>query len=115
MQPFSYIPISCDFYDVLEECSILRQNCEIVYFAEDHTHTDNESIHSISGIIADLYARNGEEFMILRDASGNNIQIRLDKLVFVNGINARVQYACDIQEVSRELALRKLYGKTQEH
>lgn len=110
MRQASYIPISCDFYDVLEECSILRQNCEIVYFAEDHTHTDNESIHSISGIIADLYARNGEELMILRDAGGKNIQIRLDKLVFVNGINARIQSVCDIQEISRELALRKQYG-----
>lgn len=111
MQTHPYIPISCDFYDVLEELSTLRQNCEIVYLAEHHTHSKHETTDSTSGIIANLYAHNGEEYLLFHDTNGNTIRIRLDKLILVNGINARVQNVCDIQEVSREIALRKQYGK----
>jgi Rho-binding antiterminator len=70
-----YTPINCDFYDILEAASTLRQNCEIVYVADDQ-----ETI--VQGRISNLYALDGEEFMLINDS----LRLRLDAIVSVNGV-----------------------------
>lgn len=72
-----YTPIDCDFYDLLEAASTLRQNCEIVYVADVQQTTV-----TVQGRITNLYALNGEEFLVLNDA----LHVRLDALVSVNGV-----------------------------
>ncbi|MBD1208191.1 MAG: hypothetical protein H9535_07170 [Ignavibacteria bacterium] len=81
-----YSPIDCDFYDVLEEASTLRQHCEIVYVA------DEQSEATVRGYITNLYAASGEEFLVMDDG----LRIRLDALVRLNGnpIPGTEQMAC---------------------
>ncbi|MCU0427783.1 MAG: hypothetical protein MUF71_19390 [Candidatus Kapabacteria bacterium] len=95
-----YTPINCDFYDVLEELSTLRQNAEIVYLA-------SEEPTFAHGIITNLFAQNGEEFLILTAANEQKICIRLDALCSVNGMNAKIQSGCDVRELSTEITLKK--------
>jgi hypothetical protein len=84
----------------LEELSTLRQNVEIVYFvSEQHTLA--------RGIITNLFAQNGEEFLILTPVNEQEIRIRLDALCSVNGMNAHIQGGCDVQELSNKITLKK--------
>jgi transcriptional antiterminator Rof (Rho-off) len=107
LKPNAYSPINCDVYDMLEELSTLRQNCEIVYVADAITgkHTVTQ------GRITNLYAHRGEEFLVLtaseHNAKSADTHVRLDNLVSINGINTRVQDACDIADVFKELHFRK--------
>jgi Rho-binding antiterminator len=71
-----YIPIDCDFYDLLEAASTLRQNCEIVY-----VDNDQKTPVTVHGRISNLYVLNSEEFLVVNDI----LHVRLDTLVSVNG------------------------------
>ena len=81
-----YSPIDCDFYDVLEEASTLRQHCEIVYVASEQSEA------TVRGYITNLYAESGEEFLVMNDF----VHLRLDALVSLNGkpIPSTEQTAC---------------------
>jgi len=71
----TYLPISCDFHSELELFALRQQPVEITY------HQADGGLATICEAIRDLYARNGEEFLLLPD--GN--EIRLDQLVSVGG------------------------------
>jgi Rho-binding antiterminator len=71
----SYLPISCDFHSELELFALRQVPVEITY-----RQTDG-SLATVHQAIQDLYARNGEEFLLLPDGS----EIRLDQLVSVGG------------------------------
>jgi Rho-binding antiterminator len=69
-----YQNISCSYYDQLEAYAVKRTHCTIVY-------TDAEEL-SISGVIVDVFARDGAEYLKL----DNGTVIRLDHLVSINGV-----------------------------
>ena len=69
-----YQPISCSYYDELELWAMRQTNCEILY-------EENNIAKSINGRIKNLYAKQGEEFMIL----DYSIEIRLDQILSING------------------------------
>ena len=70
----NYRPISCDFHSELELCALRHKPVEICYRNEDETEA------TVTAQIADLYTRNGEEFLLLP----NSQKIRLDRLVSVD-------------------------------
>lgn len=69
-----YQSISCSYYDQLEALATQKKNCTIEY-------NDGEQ-RSAAGIIVDLYAEKGAEFLKLNSGT----VIRLDHLVSVNGL-----------------------------
>ncbi|MFT5368982.1 MAG: Rho-binding antiterminator [Candidatus Latescibacterota bacterium] len=69
-----YIPISCSLHDELEAAATLRKLCDIVY------RVDGED-RVVTGGIADLYARNQIEYLLL----DSGVEIRLDCLIQFNG------------------------------
>ncbi|MEW5799702.1 MAG: hypothetical protein AB1728_11930 [Bacteroidota bacterium] len=77
----TYQSISCSYYDQLEAYATQRTRCSIV-----HKMDGNEQI--IDGFIADLFAKDGAEYLKL----DNGTVIRLDHIVSVNGI--ALNYAC---------------------
>lgn len=79
MTPKKYQPISCDFYDELELLALRKTVATIVIRQE------NDATKEIESRIKTFYTKDKEEFMIL----ANGEEIRLDKLVSVNGIQLR--------------------------
>ena len=71
-----YHAISCHFYDELEVLAVKKIIAKITYF-------ENENEMTIEDLIVDFKTKNKEEFLILK----NGTQIRLDKIVRINGIN----------------------------
>jgi Rho-binding antiterminator len=69
-----YVPINCDFHDLLEELSTLKRACAIVY--EDEAGREQFT----HGHIVDLFSKDHEEFMRLN----NDLVIRLDQVKRVN-------------------------------
>lgn len=74
-----YVPINCEFHDVLEATATTRRRVSIVYRGDDGLH------HSVQARITDLQASGGVEHMLLDDG---NI-LRLDAIVSVDGNQAR--------------------------
>jgi hypothetical protein len=72
-----YIKVSNGFYDALEERLIAQKNCEIVFL-------NNGSRAVIRGRIEDLEDRADGQFAIL----SSGLEIRLDKLMAVDGISS---------------------------
>ncbi|MCK7556489.1 hypothetical protein MKQ70_16280 [Chitinophaga sedimenti] len=70
-----YIPINCDYYDILEHLATLRQPAEIQY------RQPGSEAQTVTGIITDLQARQGVEYLYLDE----KLEIRLDWLISVNG------------------------------
>jgi Rho-binding antiterminator len=66
----SYQPISCEFHDALESYATRRAPVDIVLLdpagAEQRIRT----------VVSDIFARNGEEFLVTQDG----LHIRLDQL-----------------------------------
>ena len=75
MEVQKYQPISCDFYDELELLAMRQQEADLLL------HDGHGSEERIRSVIKNLYTRNKEEFMLLRDGS----EIRLDRIISVNG------------------------------
>ena len=71
-----YQPISCEFHDVLESLATKARRAPVVYLGDDGTP------HEVSAVIADLFGRDGIEYMTLD--SGESI--RLDRIVMVDGV-----------------------------
>jgi Rho-binding antiterminator len=69
-----YQNISCSYYDQLEAYATQRTHCAVIY-------NDGEE-RSASGIIIDVYAQNGAEYLKLN----NGTVIRLDHLISINGV-----------------------------
>jgi Rho-binding antiterminator len=71
-----YVPINCEFHDVLEATAVGGRAAVIRYLDEE------PSLRIVEARIRDLYARNAMEYMQLDDGSA----IRLDRVVSVNGV-----------------------------
>jgi Rho-binding antiterminator len=56
-QPAPYVPISCDFHDLLEVHATQRKPARISY------RDDGGAVRVISAVIADLYARDGADYL----------------------------------------------------
>ena len=70
----TYIPVDCEFHDVLEAAATLRRVVAI-------DHVENEGNRRVADArIADLFARDGAEYMRLDDGS----LIRLDRIVSID-------------------------------
>ncbi|RXK06663.1 transcriptional antiterminator Rof [Halarcobacter bivalviorum] len=78
-----YTPVPCAFYDELEAAVVKKLNCEIIYL-------ENEEEKIINSKVIDLKNIQKEEFMILE----NNQQIRLDFILFFNGISPKDKNYC---------------------
>lgn len=72
----AYVPINCEFHDVLEATAMRGRAAVIRYLDEQ------ESLRIVETRIRDLYARNAMEYMRLDDGSA----IRLDQVVSVDGV-----------------------------
>ena len=70
-----YIPIDCNFYDEIELRALRKSKCTIVYLSE------NDKPITIQGIINNVFAKNKEEFLEIKDG----ITFRLDRLVSIDG------------------------------
>lgn len=70
-----YVPISCLFFDRLQDWSTRKEIVALTFFNKDL------KIVAKSSRIIDLFTKNSEEFIVLE--SGENF--RLDHLISVNG------------------------------
>ena len=69
-----YVPISCSFYDYLEEAATLKKNAAIVY-------SQQGELIEIEARIKTLFIKDKVEYMEL----DNGQSVRLDQLVSFNG------------------------------
>ncbi len=81
-----YVPIDCNYYDELEALATLRKDAEIVYLSEP-----KEELFTTS-IIKDFFIQDKVEFMVL----ANGLEIRLDRIVSVNGLERGGSNSCGI-------------------
>ena len=70
-----YQSLSCSLYDNLEAFATRKVLCEIVFRTE-------KEIQTSTSVITNIFSKSGAEFLQLE----NNIVIRLDNLITVNGI-----------------------------
>lgn len=73
--PEPYRPISCDFHDLLEVLALQRRAATLRFLDDDG------GIVQRRGVITDLYAREGAEYLALDGGE----PLRLDRLVAVDG------------------------------
>ncbi|MEK7729934.1 MAG: hypothetical protein AAB354_16115 [candidate division KSB1 bacterium] len=69
-----YHPIACALHDELEALATLRRACRIVF------RDDNDQTGVVAEVIADIFVRDREEFVRLR----NGMLIRLDHIVSID-------------------------------
>lgn len=86
----TYTPIDCGFHDQLEDFAVRRIQVDVVLVPDDG---DAPGLNSMSGLISDVFARDGADWMVLRTASGA-MTIRLDEIRSVNGIPLPSDVAC---------------------
>ncbi len=72
----AYVPINCEFHDVLEATAVRRRPAIL------SLHAPGGQPATVHARIADLYAHDGMEYMRLDDGS----VIRLDHIVSVDGV-----------------------------
>lgn len=75
-QKSDYQPIDCDYYDRLEAWATVGTTCTILF-----TEDDGQA-HQVDSKILDFKIEDGVEYLTGED----NLQIRLDRLISVNGI-----------------------------
>lgn len=75
----TYKPISCSFYSRLENLADLKKHVPLVY------HTEEGQLSLPRVVIEDVYMEEKVEYLRLSDGT----EIRLDRLVSVNGIPLR--------------------------
>ena len=74
-QPLPYKPISCEFHDLLESLATTHKRAQIAF------RNDAGEIERSDLAIADLHARDGEEFVVF----DSGVSVRLDRLLEVDG------------------------------
>lgn len=74
MEKEKYIPLACQFYDVLEMHASRKEEVTIAYFES------GQSVKTVNSKIDNLLTRNKEEFMLLPDAT----EVRLDQIISIN-------------------------------
>lgn len=70
-----YVPISCEIHDEFLALASLRRSCELTVVLGDGRE------QTVSGLIADVYTREGAEYLQLRDGP----TFRLDQIRALNG------------------------------
>ncbi|MEQ9104768.1 MAG: hypothetical protein RIE53_08725 [Rhodothermales bacterium] len=80
-----YTPIDCGFHDRLEDYAVRRVPVDVVL----------EKV-AVSGLITDVFARDGADWMVLQTATGTET-IRLDRIRSVNGIPLPPDPTCRIR------------------
>ncbi|BAU15397.1 hypothetical protein LEP3755_59550 [Leptolyngbya sp. NIES-3755] len=75
-----YYLVDCGFHDQLEALATLRQICQISY------RTVTGEVVEVQDQIVDVYAANHADFLKLK----NGTEIRLDRLISVNGNPTRL-------------------------
>ncbi len=79
----TYVPIDCEFHDVLEATATTGRLVSIEYLdTSGQQQTVQARISDLQARISDLQAHGGEEHMLLDDGS----RIRLDAIVSVDGV-----------------------------
>lgn len=76
MQPEDYVPINCEFHDVLESTATRRHAANIRFTDDAGTE------HTVHARIADLITVDRVEYLVT-DAGQ---RVRLDRLVSVDGV-----------------------------
>ncbi|BDD01611.1 hypothetical protein [Persicobacter psychrovividus] len=74
MNKGKYLPVPCDFYDLLTDTASLRQPVKVNYFVDD------EALMDAQGLIGDIENKEGAEYLVIGEVS-----IRLDHIVTING------------------------------
>lgn len=74
-EPSGYVPISCDIHDRIEDLATLRKKTRIVFL--DDAGQKQERL----ALLVDVFARRGEEFLVLDTAE----TVRLDRLLEIGG------------------------------
>jgi len=74
MEKEKYIPLACQFYDVLEMHASRKSLVTIAYFE------DSKTVKTVETKIETLVTRKKEEFVVLPD----DTEIRLDQILSVN-------------------------------
>lgn len=74
MEKEKYIPIACQFYDVLESYASRKEEVTIAYFESA------KSVKTVKHKIKTLVTRNKEEFLVLPDDK----EVRLDQIISIN-------------------------------
>jgi len=72
MSDDKYNPIDCDYHDQLEAAAMHKKEVELEYETSNTTTRQR-------GTIADVFSREGEEFVKLSAPSGS-VEVRLDKI-----------------------------------
>ena len=75
-----YVPISCTFHDRLEDYAV-RGSVIPVRFMKDGNLTETDAS------ISDVFAKGGADFAKLKLSSGEEVLVRLDRLLAVNGFD----------------------------
>ncbi len=76
-----YKPIQCSIHDVLESFATLGTECEIERSVDGTTEV-------LRGRIADVFARDGAEFLAFVSTEGASEEIRLDRLIAVRELGS---------------------------
>jgi len=77
MNSTTYIPINCEFHDLLENLALTHRVAEI------HFRDSTGETRQRTTVIDDVYAMKGKEFLGLRTGE----TIRLDALISVDGMH----------------------------
>lgn len=72
MSDDKYSPIDCDYHDQLEAAAMHRKEIELEFETSNITTRQR-------GTVADVFSREGEEFVRLSAPSGS-VEVRLDKI-----------------------------------
>jgi Rho-binding antiterminator len=73
-----YQPVSCEIHSQYELMIMQHNAISLVYLDGDGNR------RQVTGTPLDLYARKGEEFIILQTDTGTALPIRLDRIVTCN-------------------------------
>jgi Rho-binding antiterminator len=82
-----YVPISCEFHDILEATATTRKVVRLQFV------DDGNSLHRRDDRIVDVYSRAGAEYVTL----GSGETVRLDRLRSVDGVGLG-----DLQPLGRQ-------------
>lgn len=69
-----YKPIACALHDQYEIAIMFRSHINISW------HEDNKEQHTAEVLPVDLLVKNGEEFLVARNADNQELCIRLDRI-----------------------------------
>ena len=78
MTESDYQPVSCDYHDQLEAAAMHKQPVELEF-------EENGTRHNERGIIADVFTREGAEYVTVKGESAS-LEIRLDRILSMKDV-----------------------------